>query len=69
MIDADPNKPLSQWANRPGKPDKLTVIDSASEESIIDVRWWTECQLAESQASDSTIMALAGHESKKIPEH
>jgi hypothetical protein len=28
MIDADPNRPLSQWANRPGKPEKLTVIVS-----------------------------------------
>jgi len=37
MIDADPNKPLSQWASRPGKPEKLTVIDTATEESIIDV--------------------------------
>lgn len=36
MIDADPNKPLSQWASLPGKPDKLSVIDSATEESIID---------------------------------
>src|ERR1700733_485628 len=37
MIDADPNKPLSQWASRPGKPERLSVIDSASEDSIIDV--------------------------------
>jgi chromosome partitioning protein len=36
MIDADPNKPLSQWAVLPGKPDKLTVIDTATEETIID---------------------------------
>jgi|HubBroStandDraft_6_1064221.scaffolds.fasta_scaffold05808_3 chromosome partitioning protein len=34
MIDADPNRPLSQWANRPGKPERLTVVDSATE--IID---------------------------------
>ena len=37
MIDADPNKPLSQWASLPGKPEKLTIIDSATEDSIIDV--------------------------------
>ena len=37
MIDADPNKPLSQWASRPGKPEKLSVIDTATEDSIIDV--------------------------------
>jgi chromosome partitioning protein len=36
MIDADPNRPLSQWASRPGKPDKLTVIATTSEDSIID---------------------------------
>ena len=22
IIDADPNKPVSRWANRPGKPDE-----------------------------------------------
>lgn len=36
MIDADPNRPLTQWASRPGKPPKLTVIASAAEDSIID---------------------------------
>ena len=36
MIDADPNRPLSQWASRPGKPEKLTVVDNATEDSIID---------------------------------
>jgi hypothetical protein len=36
MIDADPNRPLSQWAIRPGKPDKLTVIATTTEASIID---------------------------------
>lgn len=35
-IDADPNKPLSRWAKRPGKPDTLTVIADVTEESIID---------------------------------
>jgi chromosome partitioning protein len=37
VIDADPNRPLSQWATLPGKPEKLTVIDSASEDTIIDI--------------------------------
>jgi len=36
VIDADPNKPISQWASRPGKPDTLTVIESTSEDTIID---------------------------------
>ncbi len=36
VIDADPNKPISQWASRPGKPEGLTVIESTSEDTIID---------------------------------
>jgi chromosome partitioning protein len=36
MIDADPNRPLSQWAGRPGKPEKLTVISTVTEDTIID---------------------------------
>jgi len=36
IIDADPNKPVSQWAKRPGKPDTLTVLADITEESIID---------------------------------
>jgi chromosome partitioning protein len=37
MIDADPNKPLSQWARRPGKPQNLTVLSDVSEDSITDI--------------------------------
>jgi chromosome partitioning protein len=36
MIDADPNRPISQWATRPGKPEMLTVIATTAEDSIID---------------------------------
>jgi chromosome partitioning protein len=36
MIDADPNKPVSQWAKRPGKPASLTVLADVTEDSIID---------------------------------
>ena len=36
LIDADPNKPLSQWAKRSGKPDSLTVIADTTEETLID---------------------------------
>src|SRR5450755_2239344 len=36
MIDADPNRPLTQWAGRSGRPAMLNVVTSASEESIID---------------------------------
>jgi chromosome partitioning protein len=37
MIDADPNKPLSLWARRPGKPNNLTVVADVTEDSIIDI--------------------------------
>jgi chromosome partitioning protein len=36
IIDADPNKPVSLWATRPGKPETLTVLADVSEDSIID---------------------------------
>ena len=36
VIDADPNKPLSNWAKRPGKPKSLTVLADITEDSIID---------------------------------
>jgi chromosome partitioning protein len=37
IIDADPNKPLSQWAKRAGRPKNLDVISDVAEDSIIDV--------------------------------
>jgi chromosome partitioning protein len=37
MIDADPNRPLSQWAKLPGKPAMLSVVATTTEESIIDL--------------------------------
>jgi len=36
VIDADPNKPVSQWAARAGRPNNLTVVADVSEASIID---------------------------------
>jgi chromosome partitioning protein len=36
IIDADPNKPVSQWARRAGCPENLTVVADISEKSIID---------------------------------
>jgi chromosome partitioning protein len=36
VIDADPNKPLSQWAKRAGKPETLSVLADIKEDSIID---------------------------------
>ena len=36
VIDADQNKPLSQWAAREGCPENLTVLADVSEKTIID---------------------------------
>lgn len=36
IIDADPNKPVSQWAKRSALPPLLTVVADVSEESIVD---------------------------------
>jgi chromosome partitioning protein len=36
VIDADPNRPVSQWASRPGRPETLTVLAEVTEASIID---------------------------------
>jgi chromosome partitioning protein len=36
IIDADPNKPVSRWAKRPGKPETLNVVADVTEDSIID---------------------------------
>jgi chromosome partitioning protein len=35
-IDADPNRPLSQWAQMPGCPKNLTVLADVSEATIIE---------------------------------
>src|SRR5215218_2366246 len=35
IIDADPNKPVSRWGRRPGKPANLTVIDDVTEQTVI----------------------------------
>jgi chromosome partitioning protein len=36
IIDADPNRPVSTWAKRPGRPAVLTVLSQVTEASIID---------------------------------
>jgi len=36
IIDADPNRPVSRWAQRPGCPENLTVLADVSEETVID---------------------------------
>jgi chromosome partitioning protein len=59
-IDADPNKPLSSWAKRPGKPDTLTVIADVTEDSIID-----EIEAA-SQKSAFVVVDLEGTASMMV---
>jgi len=36
VIDADPNRPVSSWAKRPGKPETLAVLSDVTEATIID---------------------------------
>src|SRR5271170_1267180 len=36
VIDADPNRPVSQWAEKPGKPECLTAVADDSERTTID---------------------------------
>lgn len=36
IIDADPNRPVSMWAKRPGKPEKLSVVANVTEDTILD---------------------------------
>lgn len=36
VIDADPNRPVSAWARRPGRPGTLEVVADVTEETVID---------------------------------
>lgn len=36
VIDADPNRPVTAWAERPGRPENLTVLPGTTEETIIE---------------------------------
>jgi chromosome partitioning protein len=36
IVDADPNRPVSQWGKRPGRPETLTVLSDVTEATIID---------------------------------
>jgi chromosome partitioning protein len=36
IVDADPNKPVSRWASRPGKPMNLAVVADVTEDAILD---------------------------------
>jgi chromosome partitioning protein len=37
IVDADPERWISQWGSLPGKPDNITIISDVSEDTIIDV--------------------------------
>lgn len=37
IIDADPEKWISQWGRLPGKPDNLTIQGDVTEDSIVDL--------------------------------
>lgn len=36
IIDADPERWISQWASLPGKPDNVSIVGDVSEDSIVD---------------------------------
>ena len=36
ILDADPNRPVSQWARRSGCPESLNVLADISEDTVID---------------------------------
>ena len=36
LIDADPRHPVTTWAEKPGKPEALTVVTNQSERTILD---------------------------------
>jgi chromosome partitioning protein len=36
IIDADPNRPVTAWARRPGRPAALEVVADVTEETVID---------------------------------
>ena len=37
IIDADPERWISQWATLPGKPDSIRIVADVTEDSIVDV--------------------------------
>lgn len=36
VIDADPERWISQWGKLPGKPDNITIVSEVSEETVVD---------------------------------
>ncbi|WP_152048844.1 ParA family protein [Aureimonas psammosilenae] len=54
IIDADPERWISQWAKLPGKPAKVTIVGDVTEDSVVDA-----IEAAE-QASQFVIVDLEG---------
>lgn len=60
IIDADPRHPVTTWARLPGKPARLTVVENASEKTIID-------EIEEAAARDAfVIVDLEGTASRMV---
>ena len=36
IIDADPERWISQWAKLPGKPENVTIVSNVTEDSVVD---------------------------------
>ena len=54
IIDADPERWISQWGDLPGRPNNISVISGVSEDSIVDLIE------AESEKSQFVIVDLEG---------
>ncbi|MBX9658723.1 MAG: ParA family protein [Nitrospiraceae bacterium] len=54
VIDADPERWISQWARMPGKPDTITIVDDVTEDTVVNA-----IEAAE-QESQFVIMDLGG---------
>lgn len=63
VIDADPNRPVHRWAQRPGKPENMTVLQDVTEETIIDAiehaSVGSNFVLVDLEGTASTMVALA----------
>lgn len=63
LIDADPNKPVSRWAKRPGKPATLGVIGDVDEETIIgeikEARARTQFVIVDLEGTASAMVTFA----------
>ena len=36
VIDADPERWISQWGKLPGKPDNITIVSDVAEDTVVD---------------------------------